>query len=749
MIEYVTKRDGSKEKFDPAKMIKWAEWASIVGVDWFDLVASAYKMCHNGCTTKELHDALVRACLDKKTTAHFLMAGRLMVGELYKQVFGGVENIPDLPTFYHKMVENGYWEDMGYSEEELLEIGKAVDHSEDFKLSSTQVRQDTQKGYLITDVTTKEPKETPQFALIRQAMGAHKLQPKERRVSDVIAMYDDLKNGKVNTPTPNKTNLGTDKRSYASCCVSKAGDTLDSIEAQNHIYWTMTAASAGQGGYLETRSFGDKIRGGVIKHGGKLPYFRLQEAETKANMQGGRGGALTTYINALDPEVFTLLAMRNPTTVEDRRVDGIDNAFLFNDSFVERAKLRKDWLLISVKDAPDLWKHFFDEDMRVFDKLMDEYIASGKGNVVKAFDVLKKHFIEDEVTGRQYEMNATNTNRHTSYKDTIHTANLCLEAIMPTREFNHISELYETDEEKLDQIEGEVAICNLAALSVGRFPLKEYEELAYRTLLMVDNVIEIGEFPLPQVTYTARARRSVGIGITNLAYALADQGLTYDSKEGKAYCHRLAELHTYSLLKSSVKLAKERGACKWFYKTRYAEGWLPIDTYNRNVDNITDQKLLCDWESLRKDIAKYGLRNSSVVNHMPVESSSIRNNDTNGLYPIREGIVTKVSSNTVNVFIAPEWERLQGYYQLAWDVPHNDLMDVYAIFQKFADQGISADEYHRFDKDKEKRVSLKQLAQNFFYRQKVGMKTRYYKNFATGMATQEQEDSCSGGGCKL
>lgn len=293
----------------------------------------------------------------------------------------------------------------------------------------------------------------------------------------------------------------------------------------------------------------------------------------------------------------------------------------------------------------------------------------------------------------------------------------------------------------------EVAICNLAALSVGRFPMEEYGELAYRTLLMVDNVIEIGEFPLPQVTYTAKARRSVGVGITNLAYAMADQGYRYDSEEGKNYCHRLAELHTYSLLKASVRLAKERGKCEWFHKTRYADGWLPIDTYNKNVDNVTTQSLLCDWEGLRKEIAEYGLRNSSVVNHMPVESSSQRNNDTNGLYPIREGIVTKVSSNTVNVFIAPEWERLQNQYQLAWDVPHNDLVDIYAIFQKFADQGISADVYHRFDKDKEKKVSLKTLAEQFFYRQDMGLKTRYYKNFATGVAAQEQEDSCSS--CKL
>lgn len=748
MINVVVKRDGSKEPFDPSKLTKWAEWASVVGVDWFGVVAEAYKRCHDGTTTAELHDALIKACIDLETEPALKMAGRLEIGTLYKKVFGSLDNIPTLKTFYKDMVSRGFYTDMGYTDDELDHLGTIINHRNDFDLTHTQVLQDIQK-YLLSDMTTKQPLETPQFALMRQAMGAHKIQPKDRRLEDVVSLYHDLVAGFINTPTPNKTNLGTDKTSFASCCVSKGGDELNSIEAQNHVYWAMTAASAGQGGYLETRSIGDKVRGGVIKHGGKLPYFRLQEAETKANLQGSRGGALTTYLNALDPEIFILLAMRNPTTVVDNRVDGIDNAFMFNNSFVKRAFYDKDWLLISYKDAPDLWDAFFGIDIDAFDVLMDSYIARGKGKVVKARDLLTEHLVQDEVTGRQYEMNVTNANLHTSYLDRIHTANLCVEAIMPTHEYKHITELYETDPIKLEQIKGEVAICNLAALSVGRFPLTKYYEKAYRALLMVDNVIEQGEFPLPQVTYTARARRSVGIGITNLAYLMAKEGLRYDTAEGKRFMHELAELHMFSLIKASVQLAKEKGPCKWFHKTRYAQGWLPIDTYNKNVDSIVDPTLLCDWEWLRGEIKKYGMRNSSLVNHMPVESSSIRNGDTNGLYPIRRGVVIKTSGNTKNVFIPPEYEELKDHYQIAWDIEHNDLVDMYAIFQKFADQGISADVYHKFESGKDKKVSLTLLMKQFFYRQMMGLKSRYYKNFATGTSQMEQEEACSGGGCKL
>jgi len=744
MIKTVVKRNGCVADFDPAKLSKWAEWASAVGVDWFEIVTDAYKKCSDGVSTQELHKALISSCIDKETTPHLLMAGRLMIGELYAQVFGGAEKIPDLQTFYNTMLDQGYWEDMGYSEDELKYLNTVINHTLDFNLSSTQVLQDVQK-YLISDTTTKQVKETPQFALMRQAMGAHKNQPKERRINDVVGMYKDLQNS-VNTPTPNKTNLGTDKRSYASCCASRSGDTLGSIEAVNHIVWTMTAASAGQGTYLETRSLGEKVRGGTIKHGGKLPYFRLMQEEAAANMQNSRGGAVKTELNCLDPEIEVLLKLRNPTTVDSNRIDKMDYAFKFNESLVERAAARKDWLLVSVKDAPDLYEHFYDVDMTKFDALMDNYLAAKNvGKVVKAFDILALHIDEDGVVGRQYETNVTNINRHTPFKDTVYQSNLCQELAEPTKPYNSVEELYRTD----DGVSGEVAMCNLAAIPVGKVSLnpKHYEELAYRTLLMVDNTIDIAEIPLPHVNYTAKQRRSVMIGITDLAHAMASGGYSYTDVHGKNFVHRIAELHMYSLLKASVRLAKEKGVCGWFHKTKYSEGWLPIDTYAKEVDKVHTQPLLCDWEGLREDIKKYGMRNSALVGHMPCESSSVRGNDTNGLYPIREGVVVKKSGNTKIVFIPPEWENLKGFYESAWDIPHNDLFDVYAIVQKFTDQAISADEYYRFIG--EKKVSLKQLANNFFYRQKMGVKTRYYRNFATGASIISQEESCTGGGCKL
>jgi len=346
-------------------------------------------------------------------------------------------------------------------------------------------------------------------------------------------------------------------------------------------------------------------------------------------------------------------------------------------------------------------------------------------------------------TGRMYEHNTYQMNLHTPFKDIIYSSNLCQEIGLPTEGFKSVEELY-----KAEDSEGEIGLCNLAAIVAGRVKDEEYEEVAYRALKMIDNVISIMEYPFANLKYTAQARRSAGVGITNLAHDMAQRGLKYDSAEGKAYMHRLAERHSYYLHKASVRLAKERGKCDWFNKTKYADGWLPNDTYTKHVDNITSQPLLCDWEGLRKEIAQYGMRNSVLEAYMPVESSSIAGNTTNSIYPIREPVVVKSSGTNHNVFIAPDWEELKTQYQFAWDVPQKDIIEMYAIFQKFTGQGISADFYRAFKTGEQPRISAKELLELWLYRIKCGMKTVYYTNTAAGVKPIVIDDAnCDS--CKL
>lgn len=302
----------------------------------------------------------------------------------------------------------------------------------------------------------------------------------------------------------------------------------------------------------------------------------------------------------------------------------------------------------------------------------------------------------------------------------------------------------------LEKINGEIGLCSLAAIAAD-VPDDEFEAVAYYTLLSIDNVIDIMDYPFPQLKTTAQARRSVGVGITNMAFEMASKGLTYTSLEGKQHIHRLAERHSYWLHKASLRLARERGNAPWIHRTKYADGWLPIDTANKEIDKVVQQPLIYDWETLRQEIkAQGGIRNSVLEAHMPCESSSVASYHTNGLYPIRDLKVVKTSGNNKNLFLAPQMELLADKYQLAWDVPTRDMIEVYACVQKFTGQGISADFYKRYD-SKVRMVGTKEILQNYLLMKKYGLKTAYYLNFLTRAEDENQVyeeeapacDSCS------
>ena len=325
MIDKIKKRNGSIVDFDAHKLLKWAEWAAVVGADWFSVASEAYKKLPENPTTVDLQNAMIMACLDVEDTPHLMMAGRLLIGNTYKELFGGHKNIPSLKVMYENMVAKGLWEDMGYTSEELDLLDKVISNKKDLKSPHSVINQIVTK-YAISDVETGKPLETPQFVWMRMALGLCK-EEKEDRVKKVTEYYKDFSNGKINAPTPNIKNLGTLGRGYASCCIFKSNDSAKSLAAGDHIAYTMTCASAGIGGYLETRSKGEGVRNNTIKHSGKLPYYRTLEAAVHANLQAGRGGACTVYYNCLDPEIETLLRLRHPTTVAKNRIGGIDYSF--------------------------------------------------------------------------------------------------------------------------------------------------------------------------------------------------------------------------------------------------------------------------------------------------------------------------------------------------------------------------------------------------------------------------------------
>lgn len=313
------------------------------------------------------------------------------------------------------------------------------------------------------------------------------------------------------------------------------------------------------------------------------------------------------------------------------------------------------------------------------------------------------------------------------------------------------------------KIEPEVALCSLAAVAIDNIDDtqgveyfdEQYQEVMYHALKMVDYCILNSNYVLPHVGMTAKKRMNAAIGVTGLATYMAKRKLKYNSKEGLEEIHRVFERHMYHAIKASIRISKERGLAPWIHKTKWVDGWTPLDTYNRNVDELGDFELLYDWEALSEEIkANGGIAHSVLVAIMPNESSSKSVGGTNSVYPIRNSTLIKTDNNITVRWAAPHSDDQDYDYQIAWDVPEADMLKTYAVMQKWIDQSISADLWRRI-KDDDK-VSSRDLLNQYFTMVKYGVKTRYYYNSNTASSVSLTESgnindnsNCVGGGCTL
>ena len=330
-------------------------------------------------------------------------------------------------------------------------------------------------------------------------------------------------------------------------------------------------------------------------------------------------------------------------------------------------------------------------------------------------DLLK----ERAETGRLYIMNIDHCNSHSSFKDKVNMSNLCQEITLPTDPISHIDDEF-----------GEIALCILSAINIGKVKTDdELENLCDLSVRGLEELIDHQEYPVKAAERATKARRSLGIGFIGLAHYLAKLGFKYDSQEAWDAVHGLTEAFQYYLLKSSNQIAKEKGWCADFGRTKYADGILPIDTYKKDVDEISSQELEHDWESLRASISEYGLRHSTLSAQMPSESSSVVSNATNGIEPPRDYLSIKKSKKGPLKQIVPQYGSLKNNYTLLWDMESNrGYINIVAVMQKFFDQAISGNWSYNPENYDNNEVPVSVMAGDFLKTYKYGWKTSYYQN---------------------
>jgi len=260
----------------------------------------------------------------------------------------------------------------------------------------------------------------------------------------------------------------------------------------------------------------------------------------------------------------------------------------------------------------------------------------------------------------------------------------------------------------------------------------------------LEELIDYQNYPVVAAEIGTKARRSLGVGYIGLAHYLAKLGFKYDTQEAWDAIHQLSESFQYFLLKASNEVAKEKGACEYFNRTKYSQGILPIDTYKKDVDEVSSVPLQHNWETLRQSIKEFGLRHSTLTAQMPSESSSVVSNATNGIEPPRGFLSIKKSKKGPLKQIVPQYQTLKNNYTLLWDMPSNrGYINIVAVMQKFFDQAISGNWSYNPENYANNEVPVSVMAQDLLTTYKLGWKTAYYQNTYDNKTDEVKEDKAS------
>ena len=724
----VRKRDGTLTPLNLDKIHKVVEEACEGlggGVSASQVEMNSGLQFFDGISTNDIQEILIRSASDLislETPNYQFVAARLLLYSVYKQVFGSewVNGFTSVYDHASKCADlDVYDRDIlgKYTEEEWNEINSWIDHDRDMLFTYAGLRQVVDK-YLVQDRSSGDVYETPQYMYIMIAVTLFQNYT-EKRLDYIKRYYDAISKHKINIPTPIMAGVRTPLRQFASCVLVDADDTLDSIFTSDMAIGRYVAQRAGIGiNAGRIRGINSKIRGGEVQHTGVVPFLKKFEATVRCCTQNGiRGGSATVHFPIWHKEIEDIIVLKNNKGTDDSRVRKLDYSIQITRLFYERFIGGGDISLFSPHDVPNLYEVFGTEE---FDELYERYESdeSIPRKTIPAQDLILSILKERAETGRLSIMNIDHCNSHSSFLDKVNMSNLCQEITLPTTPLQHIDG------------EGEIALCILSAINVGKISkLDELENLCDLAVRGLEELIDYQNYPVEAAERSTLARRSLGIGYIGLAHYLAKQGFKYDDPEAWKSVHQLSESFQYHLLKSSNAVAKEKGACEYFNRTKYSKGLLPIDTYKTDIDEFCEGELSYDWDTLRNDIQEFGLRHSTLSAQMPSESSSVVSNATNGIEPPRAYLSTKKSKKGPLKQIVPQYGSLKNNYTLLWDMKDNDgYIKIVSVMQKFFDQAISGNWSYNPENYDNNEVPVSVMAGDLLKTYKYGWKTSYYQN---------------------
>lgn len=579
-----------------------------------------------GIPSRQAHQAAILAArtLIEKEPAYSFVAARLLLQTIYTEAHAGLfdkrtlhdqrlVSISSMALDYRKafIAYIRHAVDIGLLSDELLtfdldQLAAALKPRRDldFRYIGLQILYDR---YLIKEGNQRI--ELPQVFWMRVAMGLALRE--QEKVRWAIEFYHTLSTFRFCSSTPTLFNSGTPHPQLSSCYLTSVQDDLSHIFKSIKDNALLSKWSGGLGNdWTNVRALGSLIKGTNGKSQGVIPFLKVVNDTAIAVNQGGkRRGAVCAYLETWHLDIEDFLDLRKNTGDERRRTHDMNTAHWIPDLFMQRVQENGEWTLFSPSDVPDL----HDLYGKAFANRYQEYEAMTRNGQltlfkrVKAVDLWRKMITALFETGHPWitfkdPSNVRNTQDHAGV---IHSSNLCTEILLNTSE-------------------DEIAVCNLGSVNLAQhvnnngLDLNRLKETVFVAMRMLDNVIDINYYPVPEAKVSNLSHRPVGMGMMGFQDALYSLGISYASEEAVAFADRSAEALSYYALLASSQLAQERGPYPTFSGSKWDRGLLPIDTLSllaeeRGGDLEVDMSANLDWDVVRQAIKRHGMRNSNTT----------------------------------------------------------------------------------------------------------------------------------------
>ena len=769
----VKKRNGRLEKLDINKINLCAERAceKLENVSASEVVIDAHIQLYDKITTKEIDRALImsaRAKLEKEPNYSFV-ASRLLLGNLYKEVFG---SSVDRDSFDHQYRLSFIKNTKALIKEEILNerllefdlkrLSEALTLDRDYKFKYLGL-QTICNGYLhhLNDVRL----EAPQSFWMRVAMGL--ALDEEKKEEKAIEFYEVLSTFRLCCSTPTLFNSGSTHSQLSSCYLNTFDDSIDGIFEG---LWQEARKSKFAGGLgfdvSNFRASNSYVKGTNGKSSGLIPWLKLYNDTLIAVDQGGkRPGAGCAYLETWHLDIEDFLDLRKNTGDERRRCHEMNSANWIPDLFFRTVGTGGKWYLFSPNDVRDLHELYgsdFDKRYKEYCKLADNGELKNH-KVVDAKDLWKKILRSLFETGHPWITFKDNSNLRysNSHQGVIHSSNLCTEIFLHTKHSK-----FDEDGSKIEV--GETAVCNLSSVNLkehlnnkGKLNFSLIAKTIATQMRMLDNVIDLNYYPTFEAKKSNLAHRPVGAGSMGWADVFHSYGISFSSDEAVKMSDELYEFISYHCILNSSLLAKERGKYSTFDGSKWSKGELPIDTYKQLMDYLGQKPMIhrgkkyapeMDWKEVRTSISDFGMRNSNTMAIAPTATISYIMGCSASVEP-DFSVLFVYENKSGNLMITNEWfvneckrlnlwtqsfidlvksvdgdvnqlngefpDELRGRFCTAFDHDQYKLVEGAAARQKWIDMGQSLNLFNKGN-------SLKYLNDLYFRARDCGLKSTYY-----------------------